>query len=97
MTKIKYKSFDEWWEEAGRYQLSPFPEATTKDIFQKVWTLGWISAENTADGHSAEASKDCKDAGFYGASSLIKTKSIPQGRVVIEENIQKVAKEAGLI
>lgn len=94
--KLIYRSFEEWWEEYGRHQLSPFPESTTKDTFRKVWTFGWISSENTADGHTAEAQKDVRNGGWREAAELIETKSMPSGRRAIDSNIKEMAGRAGL-
>lgn len=105
-----YKSFDDWWEEfIGVYSNDPQQPKTrgeslmedygddVKSWMQTAWAFGQIQAENTADGHSAEAAKDCRKAGYNDAANHIENHSIHEGRKIIEANIRQIADEAGII
>jgi hypothetical protein len=104
-----YKDFETWWEEftgyhefdreqpktRGEYFVDQFGEEI-KDALMRVWALGWISAENTADGHAAEAFKDMRSAGFCEAVDSVQEQTFRQGRMIINHNIVSMALSHGL-
>ena len=105
-----YRSFEDWWEEfIGVYADDPQQPKTrgeslmeeygddVKSWMSTAWAFGQMQSENTADGHSAEAAKDCRKAGYNDAADYIESYSIPEGRKIINDNIRQIAIEAGII
>lgn len=107
--RLIYKDFETWWEEFIGYHEFDREQPKTrgedlveefgveiKDVMMRVWALGWISAENTADGHAAEAFKDMKIAGFGEGIDSVQEQTFRQGRMIINHNIVSMALSHGL-
>lgn len=100
--EIQYLTFEQWWDENEIFctrgeRATAWLGVDAKKWLQTAWALGQISAENTSDGHSGEAAKDVRKAGYEDAADHIENFTIPEGRKIIKSNIHQIAVNAGLI